>query len=60
MTYDPDLYGPPERGNEDPQQEDDWTRATEPDPFEWVDRARSFQQAMDDLLGPHGGRPDDE
>jgi hypothetical protein len=24
VAPDPDLYGPPERDNEDPQQEDDW------------------------------------
>jgi len=24
VSYDPDLYGPPERGNEDPEQDDDW------------------------------------
>jgi hypothetical protein len=24
MAPDPDLYGPPERDNEDPQQDDDW------------------------------------
>jgi hypothetical protein len=24
MAPDPDLYGPPERGNEDDEQDDDW------------------------------------
>jgi hypothetical protein len=24
VAPDPDLYGPPERDNEDPQQDDDW------------------------------------
>lgn len=24
MRYDPDLYGPPEEGNEDPTMDDEW------------------------------------
>ena len=39
MTPDPDLYGPPERGNEDPQQDDDAEL--------FFDAAREHDEALD-------------
>ena len=36
MSFDPDLYGPPERGNEDPGQDDDWEALLEADRPDWM------------------------